>query len=73
VLSCAGAALRRYSVGVRDANVFDMFRSPVWTPPLGIVATLLLMAVACSFVAVVALTPVVNVRRDIEAAATLTS
>ena len=64
VLFCAGAALRRYSVGIRDANVLDMFRSPVWTPPLDIVDTLVLMAVACLLVAVVALTPAPTVDAD---------
>jgi hypothetical protein len=56
VLICAASALRRYSVGVSNENVLDMFRSPVWAPPLGIVPTLLLMALACTSVAVVALT-----------------
>jgi hypothetical protein len=69
VLICAGAALRRYSVGVRGDNVLDMFRSPVWTPPLGIVAMLLLMAVACSLVAVVTLTTGVDGPSDVRAAA----
>ena len=39
-------ALRRYSVGVKQFNFFEMFSNPVWHPPLGVLGTMLALAVA---------------------------
>jgi len=37
-------ALRRYSVGMIDDNFLEMFYFPLWSPPLGIRPTLILLA-----------------------------
>lgn len=47
------AALRRYSVGVIGDNALAMFRDPVWSPPLGIALSIVLLIVATSFVGIV--------------------
>jgi hypothetical protein len=39
-------ALRRYSVGIKQFNFFEMFSKPVWTPPLGIAGSLFALAIA---------------------------
>ncbi|MFM9003577.1 MAG: DUF2142 domain-containing protein [Acidimicrobiaceae bacterium] len=39
-------ALRRYSVGVKQFNFFEMFTKPVWTPPLGIASSIFALAIA---------------------------
>jgi hypothetical protein len=39
-------ALRRYSVGVKQFNFFEMFSKPVWTPPLGIAGSMFTLALA---------------------------
>lgn len=39
-------ALRRYSVGVKQFNFFEMFSRPVWQPPLGIAGSLIALAAA---------------------------
>ena len=39
-------ALRRYSVGVKQFNFFEMFFRPVWQPPLGIAGSLIALATA---------------------------
>ena len=39
-------ALRRYSVGVKQFNFFDVFSKPVWTPPMGITGSLFALAIA---------------------------
>lgn len=39
-------ALRRYSVGVKQFNFFEMFSKPVWTPPLGIASSIFALAIA---------------------------
>ena len=39
-------ALRRYSVGVKQSNFFEMFSKPVWTPPLGIASSIFALAIA---------------------------
>ena len=39
-------ALRRYSVGVKQFNFFEMFSRPVWQPPLGIAGTLIALSTA---------------------------
>lgn len=39
-------ALRRYSVGVKQFNFFEMFTKPVWTPPLGIAGSIFALAIA---------------------------
>jgi hypothetical protein len=39
-------ALRRYSVGVKQFNFFEMFSKPVWTPPLGIAGSIFALAIA---------------------------
>ena len=42
------AALRRYSVGVVGDNALDMFTDPVWSPPLGMIwSIMLLIVVTC--------------------------
>jgi hypothetical protein len=38
--------IRRYSVGIRSTNFFEMFSKPVWTPPLGIAGSLIALALA---------------------------
>ncbi len=38
--------IRRYSVGIRPQNFFEMFSNPEWQPPLGVVGTMLALAVA---------------------------
>ncbi len=37
---------RRYSVGIKPNNFFEMFSNPVWQPPLGVLGTMLALAVA---------------------------
>ena len=50
----AWAALRRYTVGIRPDNVFDMFSTPQWTPTLGLWPSLTLLMLAPLLVAFVA-------------------
>ena len=38
--------IRRYSVGIRPQNFFEMFSKPEWQPPVGVVGTMLALAVA---------------------------
>lgn len=47
------AALRRYSVGVIGDNALDMFSSPVWSPPLGMTWSIVLLIVAALCIGVV--------------------
>lgn len=47
------AALRRYSVGIVGDNALDMFSSPVWSPPLGITRSIVLLIIAASGVGAV--------------------
>lgn len=42
------AALRRYSVGVIGDNALDMFSHPVWSPPLGIFWSIVLLSVTAA-------------------------
>lgn len=46
-------ALRRYTVGIRPDNVFDMFSIPQWTPMLGLWPSLVLLMTAPLVVAFV--------------------
>jgi lipoprotein signal peptidase len=46
-------ALRRYTVGIRPDNVFDMFSTPQWTPMLGLWPSLVLLMTAPLVVAFV--------------------
>lgn len=46
------AALRRYSVGVDGDNALDMFTHPVWSPPLGINWSIVLLIIATSCVGI---------------------
>lgn len=36
--------LRRYSVGIKPQNFFEMFSNPVWQPPLGVLGTMIALA-----------------------------
>jgi hypothetical protein len=54
---CGATALRRYSVGIRPGNQLEMFTHPVWTPKIGILHSLVLLAVASSVVALVSVRP----------------
>ncbi|NDF68954.1 MAG: hypothetical protein EB143_05510, partial [Actinobacteria bacterium] len=44
----AYTALRRYSVGLIGDEVWEMFYFPRWTPPLGIIGTLLVLTLLLS-------------------------
>ena len=52
VISCWSIAIfmtainviRRYSVGIKPQNFFEMFSNPVWQPPLGVLGTMLALA-----------------------------
>ena len=54
VISCWSIAIfmtavnviRRYSVGIKPQNFFEMFSNPVWQPPLGVLGTMLALAAA---------------------------
>ena len=54
VISCWSMAIfmtainviRRYSVGIKPQNFFEMFSNPVWQPPLGVLGTMLALAAA---------------------------
>ena len=46
VFATAVNVLRRYSVGVKPQNFFEMFSNPVWQPPLGVLGTMLALAAA---------------------------
>ena len=48
---CGATALRRYSVGIKPGNQFEFLTNPVWTPKIGILPSLVLIAVAASAVA----------------------
>ena len=54
---CGAAALRRYSVGIKPGNQFELFTNPLWTPKIGILPSLVLLAVAASAVASVCVQP----------------
>lgn len=45
-------ALRRYSVGIRQFNFFEMFSKPIWTPPLGIIGTTSALLIALTVLSV---------------------
>lgn len=64
VVVCGLAALRRYSVGVIGDNALDMFTRPVWSPPLGIVWSIVFLIVATSFVGMVVMSAEVQVHSD---------
>jgi hypothetical protein len=38
--------LRRYSVGIKPQNFFEMLSNPVWQPPLGVLGTMIALAAA---------------------------
>jgi hypothetical protein len=46
VFATATNVLRRYSVGIKPQNFFEMFSNPVWQPPLGVLGTMLALAAA---------------------------
>ena len=46
VFATAINVLRRYSVGIKPQNFFEMFSNPVWQPPLGVLGTMLALAAA---------------------------
>lgn len=54
---CGAAALRRYAVGIKPLNAFEMFSHPEWTPKMGIEGTLLLLIVAALAVGFVCVKP----------------
>ena len=54
---CGAAALRRYSVGIKPGNHFELLTNPVWTPKIGILPSLVLLAIAASAVALVCVQP----------------
>ena len=54
---CGAAALRRYSVGIKPGNQFEFLTNPLWTPKIGIAASLVLLAVAASAVAFFSVQP----------------
>lgn len=54
---CGLAALRRYSVGIKSGNHFELFTNPLWTPNIGIFLALALLVVAASAVALVSVHP----------------
>jgi len=54
---CGAAALRRYSVGIKPGNHFELLTNPVWTPKIGILPSVVLLAIAASAVALVCVQP----------------
>ncbi len=46
VFATAINVIRRYSVGIKPQNFFEMFSNPVWQPPLGVLGTMLALAAA---------------------------
>lgn len=52
-VGCGLAALRRYSVGVIGDNALDMFSHPIWSPPVGITWSIVLLIVATMCVGLV--------------------
>lgn len=52
----AWGALRRYTVGIKPDNAFDIFFDPQWSPVIGLWPALLLLAVAPFLVAYVVTT-----------------
>jgi hypothetical protein len=54
---CGAAALRRYSVGIKPGNQFELLTDPVWAPKIGILYSLVLLVIAASAVALVSVRP----------------
>jgi hypothetical protein len=54
---CGVAALRRYSVGIRPGNQFELLTNPVWAPKIGILYSLVLLVISASAVALVCVQP----------------
>ncbi|MEI8024034.1 MAG: hypothetical protein WCH63_07590, partial [Actinomycetota bacterium] len=54
---CGATALRRYSVGIKQGNQLEMFTNAVWRPKIGILPSLVLLAIAASAVALVSVRP----------------
>jgi hypothetical protein len=54
---CGAAALRRYSVGIKPGNQFELLTNPVWAPKIGILYSLVLLVIAASAVALVCVQP----------------
>ena len=46
IFATAINVIRRYSVGIKPNNFFEMFSNPIWQPPLGVLGTMLALAVA---------------------------
>ena len=46
IFATAINVIRRYSVGIKPQNFFEMFSNPVWQPPLGVLGTMLALAAA---------------------------
>lgn len=53
VFATAVNVLRRYSVGIKPQNFFEMFSNPVWQPPLGVIGTMIALAAALTVFSVV--------------------
>ena len=46
IFATAINVIRRYSVGIKPQNFFEMFSNPGWQPPLGVLGTMLALAAA---------------------------
>lgn len=46
IFATALNVLRRYSVGIKPQNFFEMFTDPIWQPPLGVLGTMLALVAA---------------------------
>ena len=46
IFATAINVIRRYSVGIKPQNFFEIFGNPVWQPPLGVLGTLVALAIA---------------------------
>ena len=46
IFATAINVMRRYSVGIKPQNFFEMFSNPGWQPPLGVLGTMLALAAA---------------------------
>jgi len=53
VFATAINVLRRYSVGIKPQNFFEMFSNPMWQPPLGVLGTMLALAAALTVFSII--------------------
>lgn len=65
VVGSGMAALRRYSVGVAGDNALDMFIHPVWSPPVGIAWSIVLLTASICGVGIVVMSSELKKKNDL--------